>query len=526
MANIPAGVIIGWPASLSPGPGAGWVREPLLDDRHLCGSLIPGGLGNTYSYFETHRHTTTHGTTYESSNPHGVSSHIHTGTVSSSNGSRAASPGSTSFAPAVSHNHIVNCASQGGYLSGSSNTYSNTVLSQSGYPIVRVVWMKSDGSPSVIPAGALILYDLGVLPTGFALYPDAYDRLLQGAITGDGGGLLEGDISWTHAHQNTHRHTWGLHDHLYSHLASKTVGTTVSAIISDRTAASYATLQPHAHEVYFQNANGQPTTYSISYLNSVTVAPRYRKLVLLQAMSNTPPPAGMVGAFLGLSPSIPANWSLCDGTNGTYDLTDRFVRVCTGLSGVGTTGGGGSAFGWPDTHSHSTSGHYHTSSHNHAFWYCNGPLAFAKVYGSGRVVLNGDHLHTASLASASPLISTIVLDVDRDWNEPDMFLAGNLNPKHRRVLFIRYVPHPSIISRLDSKTDICEVAYSTTDACYATGKLSTTPKLSDLVSLPIGYSCMAVNGIAILPDGTRVLYVTDATGIIKLTSKDLGKTWS
>lgn len=49
--------------------------------------------------------------------------------------------------------------------------------------------------------------------------------------------------------------------------------------------------------------------------------------------------AGMIVMWSGSAASIPAGWSLCDGTNGTPDLRDRFI-VGAGMSyAVGATGG-------------------------------------------------------------------------------------------------------------------------------------------------------------------------------------------
>lgn len=50
-------------------------------------------------------------------------------------------------------------------------------------------------------------------------------------------------------------------------------------------------------------------------------------------------PAGAVVAYSGTIASIPAGWSLCDGTNGTPDLRDRMVIGAGGAHALGATGG-------------------------------------------------------------------------------------------------------------------------------------------------------------------------------------------
>jgi hypothetical protein len=43
----------------------------------------------------------------------------------------------------------------------------------------------------------------------------------------------------------------------------------------------------------------------------------------------------------GSTANIPAGWSLCDGTNGTPDLVDRFVVAAGGSYSPGASGNGG-----------------------------------------------------------------------------------------------------------------------------------------------------------------------------------------
>jgi hypothetical protein len=63
--------------------------------------------------------------------------------------------------------------------------------------------------------------------------------------------------------------------------------------------------------------------------------------------------SGMIILWSGSVASIPSGWALCDGDNGTPDLTDRFV-IQVGTHAPGWTGG--------------ASSHYHTiqnDTHNH-----------------------------------------------------------------------------------------------------------------------------------------------------------------
>lgn len=50
-------------------------------------------------------------------------------------------------------------------------------------------------------------------------------------------------------------------------------------------------------------------------------------------------PSGFIGIWSGSSGNIPSGWQLCDGTNGTPDLRDKFVLGAGTNHIVGATGG-------------------------------------------------------------------------------------------------------------------------------------------------------------------------------------------
>jgi hypothetical protein len=56
-------------------------------------------------------------------------------------------------------------------------------------------------------------------------------------------------------------------------------------------------------------------------------------------------PAGAILMWSGTLASVPSGWKLCDGTNGTPDLRDRFIYGWTAGADPGGTGG-------TSTHSH------------------------------------------------------------------------------------------------------------------------------------------------------------------------------
>lgn len=72
--------------------------------------------------------------------------------------------------------------------------------------------------------------------------------------------------------------------------------------------------------------------------------------------------AGMIMLWSGSSATIPSGWVLCDGTNSTPDLRNRFVVGATSTYAVGATGGSADAIVVSHTHTATVTdpGHLHT----------------------------------------------------------------------------------------------------------------------------------------------------------------------
>jgi hypothetical protein len=88
----------------------------------------------------------------------------------------------------------------------------------------------------------------------------------------------------------------------------------------------------------------------------------------------SPFPTGVILLWYGSALNIPAGWVLCDGTSGTPDLREKFVRGAGGSVALDSTGGSSSAT------TSSSGDHVHTvgdttltedqmPTHNHRFWY-------------------------------------------------------------------------------------------------------------------------------------------------------------
>jgi hypothetical protein len=96
--------------------------------------------------------------------------------------------------------------------------------------------------------------------------------------------------------------------------------------------------------------------------------------VLVSAGSGTPTwgatfVAGMIMLWSGSSATIPSGWLLCDGSNSTPDLRNRFVVGATSTYAVGATGGSADAIVVSHTHTATVtdSGHVHSISRRMGF---------------------------------------------------------------------------------------------------------------------------------------------------------------
>jgi microcystin-dependent protein len=109
--------------------------------------------------------------------------------------------------------------------------------------------------------------------------------------------------------------------------------------------------------------------------------------VLVSAGSGSTPtwgsgfPSGGIIIWSGAANAIPSGWLLCDGTNSTPNLRDRFVVGAGSTYAVGATGGSADAI--VVSHTHTATSVVTDSGHTHS-----GSL-FNEV-GNGNVVADGD----------------------------------------------------------------------------------------------------------------------------------------
>ena len=96
-------------------------------------------------------------------------------------------------------------------------------------------------------------------------------------------------------------------------------------------------------------------------------------------------PAGGIIMWSGSTGSIPSGWALCDGNNGTPNLTNKFVIGAGNSYAVNATGGSKDAVVVSHTHGITDNGHSHTLE------YTNGDSNDGRSSESGDGGLAGTH---------------------------------------------------------------------------------------------------------------------------------------
>jgi hypothetical protein len=114
------------------------------------------------------------------------------------------------------------------------------------------------------------------------------------------------------------------------------------------------------------------TGYSYKFVLQTSAAVTLQTLdnlyPILQNSSATasPIPTGLISLWSGSIGSIPSGWVLCNGSNSTPDLRDRFVIAAGSNYAVNATGGTADSIVVSHTHTLTDPGHTHTTGYGNA----------------------------------------------------------------------------------------------------------------------------------------------------------------
>lgn len=167
-------------------------------------------------------------------------------------------------------------------------------------------------------------------------------------------------------------------------------------------------------------ALGNDPNYATTITTELGTKASITALNALEAYVNARLPSGFIGLWSGSVASIPTGWLLCNGTNGTPDLRNRFIVGAGSTYAVNSTGGSadavvvshshGGSTGAEGSHSHTFSGNTGGQSANHSHsmgWYMdddNGNNGYIGVTDGDNVIssdrqtggTSNDHTHSYS----------------------------------------------------------------------------------------------------------------------------------
>lgn len=391
---IPAGVILIWGGTNATIP-TGWERETTLDGKYPKAwgdSVAPNETGGS----NTHTHTGGH--------THTLSAHTHTCSYGASD-SHSFDDNSGSAADAHTHSNSNISTTAGGELQSNGTWLS---VNQEP-PYHTVIFIKPSAAASAVSSGIISHYNGSSAPIGWNfcngsnLTPDLRNKYLKGAATGGDSGTTGGGT--THVHTVTHGHTASPHTH------SGTTGAYSGAGKGGGGSGNYRANNSHTHTVNLAATTDTVSNYTKTDAGGDTVEVAYKKLGTIQA-TNSRLHKGIVGLWLGATDSIPTNWALCNGSNGTLDLRDKFVKIGTDLSENDDTGGA-------NTHTHTAISHSHTTTGTHTH---TGSIVAAsdnyQIYGGSQGVVVPNHTHSVSVGTGSCAYSTDNMTADTVSNQP------------------------------------------------------------------------------------------------------------
>lgn len=418
--GIPSGVIIMWPSTAASLP-EGWDRVTALDGRYVKGVpnavTTPGSNGGAASHthtLPTHVHSTSH-------------SHTHTGNTSAGVGSVNSTDGATGTTAILSsHTHARGntdtVVADSATATPSVSTVNNEVER------LEVIFAESDGRPLGVPVNALAL-SADIALSGWTDYANGTNRLLKGAAPAGNGGTQGASTL------DNHTHSLGAHTHAAA--AAHTHTATATAVSSDKSlfAGAQAALWTASHSHPISVASVAPSgldsaSGGTSGAGPASGLPPYRNLRLRQNTSGgISLPVGLICAWRGSIGSIPDNWQLCDGTNGTPDMFGLYPRGAT--ASIGSTGGTLTG------HSHTSPSHTHTTTaHTHpSETIGSAAAATTNVSATNTVTVStGVHTHTAGAPNAAtPTVTgstsgTLATTTQEPLNQEVAFIQMNAVP--------------------------------------------------------------------------------------------------
>lgn len=437
----PNGLIVAWPTAAS--IPSGWSRYTSLDDKvpkPASSSIGSTGGSDTHTHSAAaHTHTDSH--SHSESGASGTPSASTTVTIVGSGNSAANNSHTHTYTLSATVDSGATSSASGTTSSGSSTTFAR----------YSVRWIQSDGSTD-IPVDAVTWTNKSSIPIGWSEHSASINYILRGASSGANGGTATSATTHSHTYSHNHTHSTNTHTH-YGGTGS------ISGVFS--VAGSGAVSTPDGQQQHTVTGSSSSASHSANTTGTnattsgtgSTEEPSWYKLRSVVATSSTVAPNGII-AMLDTT-TVPANWTACDGNNGTPNINGYggFIKNSNGAGEIGNTGGS-------NTHTH-TNSHSHTSSST-AGTHGSGTVAFSSGHTTDELTSAGGtasptttHSHTpnATSGNTSGTVSAAAQDYSSSSNEPayvNMYFIMSMGTSKPRGIMKSY----NELSRLIAKVGI------------------------------------------------------------------------
>jgi len=408
--TVATDVICCWPDTVALIP-AGWSRESNLDSCYVQGA--PGGLDGDLS---TSRGNASHNHTSPAHTPI-QNSHFHNFQTTSGPDLTQAVRATGSLVASETHTHDIK-SSATAIATNIASTMTVNNSTDNHPPYRKVIFIKSGGAATGIPAGAYAFFVSDTFPTNWARVEQ--DNYLLGAAAGAGGSGTGGAVTHIHTEPG-HTHTQNSHSHTnttsYTEVGTANVATTGGSAITLNTTSHTHSVQIGAAAV----ATNQSYTVTI---NATNQEPLWKKLnIIKNNNAGADFPTNIICMWGGLNSAIPADWSRYTAMDG------YFLKGCANDTEVGVNGGS-------QAHSHTTTGCAPTQDgHDHGGVGTDlgGSGTISRRTGTGAAASLPAHIHTWSVTTKTATNNSITVAVDDCASEAAY-------PPYRRVIFIQYSP--------------------------------------------------------------------------------------
>lgn len=231
------------------------------------------------------------------------------------------------------------------------------------------------------------------IPSGWARETTLDDRYPKATAVSVNPNVTGGALTHTHT-SPTHAHDVSAHTHTYTLTAAAGgAGSTTTNQISNEVINN-----PHTHTGTSGAASAGTTGATAVTYGAMSNEPPYTTVIFIKSSGaqNIPASGGVV---LTDQTTIPSGWQISDGTNGSLDLRNKYIKGATTGANAGTTGGS-------YTNSHDITHNHTANTHTHGA--ANSLDAQDGDRHDGQVGANTvwqDHVHSVSLSAATQALN-------------------------------------------------------------------------------------------------------------------------